>query len=174
MRQLLSAVGRRLVRFASTSARPVREALAGDEVCIIRTDDGALLARALFRAAFGEDPPREPVHYVALLTTKGALLRVAGYVHLAPRDGYGLIGGLCVDDRHRRHGIARRLLERIVTDGAHPVYFAQMVHPASLAVCRDLGFEPTSLDRVHARWSSAIGAERRAALVREVGAIGLF
>lgn len=174
MRTVLSAARRRLVRAVYAGTSGLRRRLPDERLHVVRVHEGAALVRGLFRESFGDDPPVDPTHYLAMMTTHEALLRIVGYVHVAQRSGYGLIGGLCVDRHHRRRHIARLLVERVLADAEQPVYFAQVVHPASIGICAALGFAPTGVGSVYARWSPELSAGERDEMLREVGSLGLF
>lgn len=174
MRRVLGSGRRWFVRRTLVATRLLRTTLASETCCVVRTENDATLARNLFRESFGEDLPTEPVHYLALLGAHGSLWRIVGYAHLSRRSGYGLIGGLCVDSRHRRAGVGRQLIARIIADAERPVYFAQMVHPASIAICVQLGFERTTIDEIFARWSLSLPDTEREQMLREVAALGIF
>jgi len=65
---------------------------------IVEVEPAAALAGDLFRAAFGQEIPDFPRHFVAFHRDRSAALAVAAYIHYtAWKDDAWLCGGLCVD-----------------------------------------------------------------------------
>ena len=77
---------------------------------IIEVDSATALAADLFRAAFAQQIPDFPRHFVALHRDPSGALTVAAYIHyMAWADHAWLCGGLCVDrDAYERAGRTRR------------------------------------------------------------------
>jgi hypothetical protein len=140
---------------------------------------------ALFRRAFGGEPPREPFHFAAYRNAGGEL---AGYVHyIEYRPGVFLCGGLCVDasvyrrlsavDRARASkagSLSRWLLARSIE--ALPRKQAVFAFTGSAQSRRDvlaLGFEVAVAPHLFAQWH-ACGLEARPGHLAEVVAVGPF
>ena len=149
----------------------------------LREDDTAVAASALFRRAFGADPPTFPRHFLAL---RGG--DVVGYVHYtAFEPGVYLCGGLCVDQRvyralspaqrealAARGSLSRWLLEAsIAALGAKRAVFAYTGDTRSRRDVLALGFVPAAGRYLLAQWHEEAMAAR-ATLVRRIEAQGPF
>lgn len=140
---------------------------------------------ALFRRAFGADPPREPWHFAAHPLQGGP---AAAYVHyIEYRPGVFLCGGLCVDARAYRR-LATRERRRIARDGslsrwllarsieALPAKQAVFAYTGSAQSRRDvlaLGFEAVAAPHLYVQWH-ACPEDMRAARAAEIAALGPF
>jgi hypothetical protein len=160
---------------------------AQDVVRVRRVDDPAPAA-FLFRRKFGHPTPDFPAHYLATQGA-GAEGRVVGYVHMTAMEDFRLAGGLCVDETAYRAmdagsraivraagGIARLLMAAATRDhGDAAASFAYIGNPQSRKICRDVGYELVAPPYLHAHWhDAAMSAQRRAAIVERVRALGAF
>jgi len=135
-------------------------------------EDASFLVADLFQAVFHTAPPREPLHYVALQRMAPSSFEVAGYYHVTHREDYALVGGLCVDPRYRRRGIAEKL-ERIAFEdpGDAKAFFAYVGDPKR---ARRVGFADTRHPRLLVSWVVPLPEVEQARLVDRVAALGPF
>lgn len=140
---------------------------------IVRTEtDIAALAGELFEETFGDPPPTDGVHYLALQPTGGQTLAVAGYYHVTHRPDYALVGGLCVAAEYRRRGIAE-LLEReaMKFPGTGCAFFAYVGDPQRAL---RVGFEPTGHEHLYVQWVGDVAEESRHRIIASARAEGPF
>lgn len=173
---IVSSLRRRVRQNVHRQLRWSREHLARSELRIVELgSDAEFFAGGLFLECFGQKLPEEPVHYAAFLRERGGDLRCVGYVHVTRRARYGLVGGLCVDDRFRKRGIGEALLRRTLVD-VHGLdaLFSYTGRSASVSLVLRLGYQRTNHPRLFVKWSETAPAGDRDALMEEVAALGMF
>ena len=142
-------------------------------IVILRTQtDVSALAGGLFEETFGDPPPADGVHYLAVEPSGNQAFTVAGYYHVTHRDEYALVGGLCVAAAYRRRGIAE-LLEReaMKFPEAACAFFAYVGNPARAL---RVGFQPTAHQHLYVQWVGEVTEESRARIVARAHAEGPF
>jgi hypothetical protein len=135
-------------------------------------DDARFLVKDLFSSVFGGEPPAEPVHYVAFARMDPSRFEVVGYYHVAYRDDFALVGGLCVATQYRRRGIAERL-ERIAFEERRDAkaFFAYAGDPTR---ARRVGFVDTDYQHLLVSWVVPLPPDEQQGMIDRVGALGPF
>jgi predicted N-acetyltransferase YhbS len=135
-------------------------------------EDATFLVADLFESVFRSAPPVEPVHYVALQRVAPSSFEVAGYYHVTYREDYALVGGLCVDPRYRRRGIAEKL-ERIAFEDPRnaKAFFAYVGDPTR---ARRVGFGDTHHPHLLVSWVVPLPELEQTRITDRVAALGPF
>ena len=146
-----------------------------ERIKIVRVDDAAFLTADLFKNSFGNSPPMTPVHYVAFYKVAPSTFEAIGYYHVDHRDKYALVGGLCVDPRHRNKGLGEKFSRIAFEDArAHKAFFAYVGNPVSQAIARRVGYLETKQKYLMVKWMSSLSGEERERIIDEVVALGPF
>jgi ribosomal protein S18 acetylase RimI-like enzyme len=147
----------------------------GDNIKIVKVDDAPVFVSHLFRQAFDQPAPVEPVHYVAFAQLSSTTFEVAGYYHADYRDDYILLGGLCVEPRYRNRGIGERLAAAVFDDiGDKKAFFSITGNPVTERMVLSMGYEKTSQQYLVVKWMKRLSQEDRERFTAEVAALGPF
>jgi hypothetical protein len=156
---------------------------------IIEVDSATVLAGDLFRAAFAQQIPDFPRHFVALHRDPSAALTVAAYIHYtAWADHAWLCGGLCVDrDAYERAGpdeaadwkraggigeiVLRTTFERL-TDRA--AIFGYCGDERQWRHDLNAGFVPAGPQHLLVKWNRALNDADTSKLIGAAAALGPF
>lgn len=160
-----------------------------DFIIITEVDQGPAFAGHIFRRKFGAELTAMPHHVVAFFRAAEDLFVPVTYVHLWPRDGLGLVGGVCTDGRafarmsaeqRERVRAAGGVYLQVVRDVFRryadrcEAYFGLVGDPRSWEVNLQAGFEPTPYPKLIAHWHRPLPPARRAELVEHVRTFGDF
>lgn len=159
-----------------------------DIVRIEQTSDAEFFVGDLFRRRFRNDPPVDPLHFVAFYRRTRSDYLPVGYVHYVELEGSYLCGGLVIDDRcyrrmpepHRKlirdsGGIAELLLRESLAKLTHaPAIFGYVGDKQAKAVDLRAGFQRTEHPYVMVVWNRALPEAEKAAWLAKVIAVGPF
>jgi hypothetical protein len=156
---------------------------------IVEVEPAAALAGDLFRAAFGQQIPDFPRHFVAFHRDGSAALTVAAYIHYtAWGDDAWLCGGLCVDrdaygrapsdevaDWKRAGGIGeivlRTTFERLTDRVA---IFGYCGNERQWRHDLNAGFVPAGPQHLLVKWNRALAEADALPLITAAAALGPF
>ncbi len=160
---------------------------------IRRFDNAAYFAGPLFEESFRSAFPVPPegagwAQYVAFYRWSDDRIEPVGFCNFLPLDVLWLEGGLCVrkgfygrlgsphaEQCRAAGGIAQLIMEQAARDLAGcDAWFAYIGDPQSLKVCTRVGYEPTGRQYVMVKWFRNLPAERQAAWIERVAALGPF
>jgi hypothetical protein len=164
-----------------------------DRFHVQRFDDASYFARELFRDSFGAQfpvPPKDAgwAQYVAFHRWGDGRIEPVGFCNYLPFAGTWLEGGLCVErtfyarlppsqgeECRALGGVAQLIMEAAARDlDDCDAWFAYIGDARSLKVCTRVGYEPTDRQYVMVKWFRRLSAEREAALIERVAALGPF
>ncbi len=149
----------------------------------VREVSDAAIAADLFRRKFGQEIPKFPKHFVAMIGDQ-----CAGYVHYTPWQGDYLGGGLCIDDRIYRSldSTARAWIRdrggiaEIMMRGAHEylsdagAIWGYVGDKQAEAVDRRLGFTQVAEPCLFVFWQRALSEEQKQHRIAEAIKVGPF
>ena len=155
---------------------------------MVEVPEASFLAGALFRGAFGVDPPATPRHFVTLYQSEPGRFVAAGYVHFSPFESVWLAGGLVASKalyptipREHLAELGPRpsigeytMREGIVRLGDTIAVFASIGVPRSVVVCRDVGYVDTAVEGLYACWRREVAPEIQRAIAERVARITPF
>lgn len=142
--------------------------MSNTPIAVVEVAEAEYLFGDLFRRSFGCEIANFPRHYVAFQHEDAQSFRALGYIHKTERDGYSLLGGLCVDPSVMRGGIGTALMRKAIDDtdpDKTKAIFAYTKHPVSLAVSLKVGLEETDHEGLIVRWVGDPRLNERAALM---------
>lgn len=164
-----------------------------DRFRVQRFADAAYFAGELFRESFGSAFPVPPdgggwAQYVAFYRWDDGRIEPVGFCNYLPFGSLWLEGGLCVrrtfygrlpaahgEECRALGGVAQLIMEAAAADLQDcDAWFAYIGDARSLKVCTRVGYRPTGRQYVMVKWFATLPAERQAALVEQVAALGPF
>jgi len=165
----------------------------GDRFHVERFRNAEYFAAELFRDSFGSAFPVPPdgagwAQYVAFYRWDDARLEPVGFCNYLPFESLWLEGGLCVrrsfyprlpadqaEECRALGGVAQLIMEAAAAElDDRDAWFAYIGDARSLKVCTRVGYGPTDRQYVMVKWFRNLPAERKAALIERVAALGPF
>jgi len=160
-----------------------------DYTLISEVSSGAFFADDFFSRSFGENVPPYGHHIVCFYRKNPSHFLPLGYINFLEYDEVILVGGgvtngaafKLVDENHAAEiretgGVLYQLLVygfKAFADRCE-AYFGYVGDPRAYEVDIQAGFEPTGHDRLVVNFHKSLSAERKAALIAKMHAVGPF